>query len=123
MQKYDRLSIVMDTPNEVSLIGYRPAGDTENADLESGFPCAGRWMMDYLDVVTSIDYAKDVADAMWGTVYFDNGEILCDDLLKWVEYNNEGDHLWWSVRDQSEYELKCEEACVEQDSSNDMAGY
>lgn len=123
MQRYDRLTIVMDTDTEVSLVGYRPAKEHETADLERGFPHAGRWYLDYVDVfpasTNTIEYAKGVADGMWGTVYHDNGEVLCDDILQWHEYEHETDHIWWSVRDQDLYEAKCVEAFVEQDSSND----
>jgi hypothetical protein len=117
MPRYDRLTIIMDTEEEVSLVGYRRAEDHETADLERGFPHAGRWYLDYVDTFpmspTSIEYAKSVADGFWGTIFLDTGEILCDDILEWVEYQHETDHIWWSVRDEDLYEAKCVEAFTE----------
>lgn len=124
MPRYDRLSIIMDTETEISLVGYRSAEDHETADLERGFPHSGRWYLDYVDTFpaspNAIEYAKDVADGMWGTVFYDNGEVMCDDILQWHEYKHETDHIWWSVRDEDAYEAKCVEAFTEQDSSSNV---
>lgn len=109
----DRLAFVVQNTDNVSLVGFRPAEDHEKADLENGFPCAGRWTMDYVDTFhesNAFDYARGIADGMWGTVCTDEGEILSDSLLEWNEMDIDGDHYSWGLLNVSKYEQLCNEA-------------
>lgn len=109
----DRLAFVIQNTDNVSLVGFRPAEQTEKADLENGFPCGGRWAMDYVDTFhesNAYDYAKSVADGLWGTVCTDEGEILSDSLLEWNELVIDGDQYSWGRLNVTKYEQLCNEA-------------
>lgn len=113
---HDRLAFVMQNKNTVSLVGFRPSKTEEKADLENGFPCSGRWTMDYVDTFhesNAFEYARNVADGMWGTVCTDEGEILSDSLLVWTETYLDDEHFMWGLLDSSEYIKLCEQAYVE----------
>lgn len=117
MKQYDRLCIVMNHPESVSLIGYAPAHKDGTADLENGFPCDGRWKMDYVDSFpagTDPEHPQDVADSLWGTVYTDSGEVYEANILKWSEYKADDDHILWARRDKTLYEQKCVEAFTQE---------
>lgn len=111
--KADRLVIIMhEEVGVVSLVGFHPTTDLSTADLKSGIPCEGAWRMDYVDKVGNGTnahlYARDTADAMWGTIYSDTGEVLRDDLLEW----HDGEHpdlpiVAWAVRSEDAYEQGC----------------
>lgn len=108
----ERLAFVIQNPSNVSLVGFRPADDNEKADLENGFPCEGRWAMDYVDTFhedNAFEYAKDVADGMWGTVVTDEGEIISDSLLAWNETTIDGDHYLWGRLKVDLYTKLCED--------------
>jgi len=118
--QYDRLCLIVNHKDSLTLVGYHPTRDGEKSDLDSGFPCAGRWHMDYTDgfpAGTAVEHAMDYATALWGTVFTDEGEVYADDILEdWSEYKAGYDHLYWARRDKDLYEQKCVEAFV-QDSS------
>jgi hypothetical protein len=107
----DRLAFVVQNSDNVSLVGFRPANPHEKADLENGFPCEGRWTMDYVDTFyddNAFDYAKDIADGLWGTVCTDEGEIVSDSLLAWNETTIDGDHYLWGRLNVDAYTKLCD---------------
>jgi hypothetical protein len=115
----DRLAIILNEADNVTLVGYRTAKDKETADLERGFPCAGRWRMDYVDNIgtydNAVDYAQSLADALWGTIAVD-GEILVDGLLTWHQDTNAPEIALWATRDKDKYERACLDAFQHLDS-------
>lgn len=114
--RYDRLCLIINHEDSVTLVGYHPTQQGAEADLENGFPCEGRWRMDYTDgfpAGTDVMEAMYYADAMWGTVFTDNGEVYATDLLDpWNEYKNDSDHLYWTRRNKDLYEQRCTEAFI-----------
>lgn len=107
---YDRLAIVLNDDNGVTLVGYRPAHDKEKADLENGFPTTGRWFMDYVDNIgtqkNAVEWARMTADSMWGTVFTTDGEFVRDDLLDW----HESEECHWASRNRDAYNQACLQA-------------
>lgn len=109
---HDRLTLIFETNGTVSLVGFRPAEDNETAELEKGFPTDGRWRMDYVDTIhgdNAFDFAQSVADAMWGTVYSDSGDIVTNSLLSWNELRVDDEHFTWAVRNKHDYDMNCEQ--------------
>lgn len=121
-QEYDRLAMLVENVNDITLVGFIPANENEPVDLESGFPCEGRWRIDYVDhfdMAENIkEYVMSVADAMWGTVILDNGDITTDSLMTWAEITTgAGDHFFYGVRNAEEYEQACVEAFIMSDAT------
>lgn len=116
----DRLAIILNEQDNVTLVGYRLAKDNEPADLEKGFPCDGRWRMDYVDNIgTSLygqDYAQNLADAMWGTISNGNGEVIRDDLLTWHNDSPDMSITSWATRDKDVYSRACLDAFQDLDN-------
>lgn len=108
----DRLVIILKENGVTTLTGFYPAPDSASADLKGGFPCEGKWSLDYVDDLGTDKnahvYAEDVANAMWGTIYSDSGEVIRDDLLNWTS-NTETDLpvLSWAVRSEDDYVQAC----------------
>lgn len=111
--KADRLAIILEEePGHLSLVGFHPTDNPELADLKNGYPCDGLWLMDYVDQVgndaNAHVYARDTADALWGTIYSDTGEVVRDDLLEWHEDTLSGmPVVAWAVRSEDDYVQGC----------------
>ena len=108
----DRLVIILNENGVTTLAGFHPASDPASADLKGGFPCEGEWSLDYADDLGTDKnahvYAEDVANAMWGTIYSDCGEIVRDDLLEWHTSSTPGlPVVSWAVRSEDEYTQAC----------------
>ena len=121
-QDYDRLAMLVENIDNITLVGFIPANEGEPTDLESGFPCEGRWRIDYVDhfdMAENIEeYVMSVANAMWGTVILDNGDITTDSLLTWAEITTgAGDHFFYGVRNAEAYEQACVEAFTMSDAT------
>lgn len=116
----DRLAIILNEQDNVTLVGYRLAKDNEPADLEKGFPCDGRWRMDYVDNIgTSLygqDYAQNLADAMWGTVFGNKGAVMTDGLLTWHDQSLDPSIVSWATRDKERYYRACLDAFQDLDN-------